>query len=167
MNSAPVEIWLPWVFIIAWGGWFFVRLVVFFVDRFSYINIDFFKLTNWMHRVLFCATTGVLLLLALPGLIWGIGFGFAWGGLRIAANIILFPILLLFPYLLFAFVANMPFFPLSIHAKYFGRAQFLPVIALLPLLMSPMAYIASMLIVAVYAGIWYLCLSDRFHYTNA
>jgi hypothetical protein len=145
------------------GLWLLLRITLFFSDRIGSVTMppDLYPICTWMLRLILITVAGGVAFIALPGAVFGISMGDAFGGTRSYG---LYAVILgVGLYALSAIILNFPFFPLPLHEKLFLPIHFalLPCLLLLPHLA---AFLTLCVLLLLFHFLWRLCLPDRQKY---
>ena len=93
------------------GLWLLLRICIFFGDRLDSVSLppDIYPFTAWLLRLLLIIIAAGVAFLAIPGAIFAIGMGDAFGGTHSSGAYFIFGSIGI--YALAALVMNFPFFP--------------------------------------------------------
>lgn len=145
------------------GFWLLLRITLFFSERIGSVAMppDVYPICACMLRLILIIVAGITAFIALPGAVFGIGMGDAFGGTKSYG---LYAVILgIGLYSLSAIILNFPFFPLPLHEKLFLPAHIvlLPCVLLVPHIS---AFLMLCGLILLFHFLWRLCLSDRQKY---
>ncbi len=142
--------------------WGVFRFGIFIAERVGSATVppDVYPICAWMLRIVLIFTAGVAFLIAVPGMIFAVSMGDAFGGTHsygLTAAILSIGI-----YALATLVLNAPYFPLRWSIRAYGPVHFVLLPCLVPIFLNFRDLAAAILIpLALYSFFWRLCLADR------
>jgi len=142
--------------------WGVFRFGIFVAERAGSGTVppDIYPICAWMLRIVLLFTAGAVFLIAVPGMIFAVSLGDAFGGTHSYGMIA--AILSIGIYALAALVMNAPYFPLRWSLRAYGWAHLVLLPCLVPIVMDFRDFAPALLIpLALYSVFWRLCLSDR------
>lgn len=142
--------------------WVVFRFGIFVAERAGSGTVppDIYPLCAWMLRIVLLFTAGAVFLIAVPGMIFAVSMGDAFGGTHsygMTAAILSIGI-----YALATLVLNAPYFPLRWSIRAYGPLHLVLLPCLVPIVINFREFAAAFLVpLALYSFLWRLCLSDR------
>lgn len=142
--------------------WVVFRFGIFVAERAGSGTVppDIYPLCAWMLRIVLLFTAGAVFLITVPGMIFAVSMGDAFGGTHSYGMIA--AILSIGIYALATMILNAPYFPLRWSIRAYGWVHLVLLPCLVPIIMDFREFAAAFLIpLALYSFLWRLCLADR------
>lgn len=142
--------------------WGIVRFGIFVAERAGSATVppDVYPVCAWMLRIVLLFTAGAVFLIAVPGMIFAVSMGGAFGGKHSYG--MMAAILSIGIYALATMILNAPYFPLRWSIRAYGPLHLVLLPCLVPIVINFREFAAAFLVpLALYSFLWRLCLSDR------
>jgi len=142
--------------------WGILRFGIFVAERAGMATVppDVYPVCAWMLRIVLLFSAGAVFLIAVPGMIFAVSMGEAFGGTHSYGMIA--AILSIGIYALATMILNAPYFPLRWSIRAYGPVHLVLLPCLVPIVINFREFAAAFLIpLALYSFLWRLCLSDR------
>ena len=158
---SPVLSIIP-IFTLLFLLWGVFRFGIFVAERAGMATVppDVYPVCTWMLRIVLMFAAGVAFLIAVPGMIFALSMGNAFGGTHSYGMIA--AILSIGIYALSTMILNAPYFPLRWSIRAYGPVHLVLLPCLVPIVMNFREFAAVFFIpLALYSFLWRLCLADR------
>ncbi len=161
-TTMPLELAIIPIFTLLFLLWGVVRFGIFVAERAGSGTVppDVYPICVWMLRIVLLFTAGAVFLIAVPGMIFAVSMGDAFGGTHsygVCAAVFSIGV-----YALAALVMNAPYFPLRWSIRAYGPVHLVLLPCLVPIIMSFRDFAAAFVIpLGLYSFLWRLSLSDR------